>query len=156
MRTIVLGIGNSLLTDNGVGLEVARQLGERLGRREDVLVEESADAGGLAIAERLVGFDRAVLVDALSLPDGRPGTVHAFALGDGPTTWNTLGSHDADVATSLKVFALLGKPVPEHVDVVGVEARELKRFGSALSPEVQQAVPLAVEKVLGLLIPPGH
>ncbi|MBI5542427.1 MAG: hydrogenase maturation protease [Deltaproteobacteria bacterium] len=153
MRTLVLGIGNSLLTDNGVGIEIARQLRERLGDRQDVVVEESS-GGGLDVAERLIGFERAVLIDALSLPNGQPGTLHAFALGSGPTTWNTLGSHDADVPTSLQVFATLGSRIPERVDVVGVEARELKVFCTSLSPEVQRAVPLAVEKVLSILAPP--
>ena len=72
-RTLIIGLGNSLLRDDAVGLRVASQVRAALGGREDVEVVEEA-CGGLRLMERMVGFDRAILIDAIR--SGRPpGTV---------------------------------------------------------------------------------
>ena len=150
VRILVIGVGNPLLADDGVGFEVARRIGEALAGRGDVTVA-TACAGGLSIAERMVGFDRAVLVDATEPISGRPGTLHALSLGGEIKSWNTLGTHDADLATALLLLAEMGERVPERIDLLGIEAADLTTFQERLTPEVARVVPLAVERVLGLV-----
>ena len=150
MRTLVLGIGNPLLTDDGVGIEVARQVRAELAGRTDVAVEEAC-AGGLAVAERLIGYDRAVLVDAME-PGRKPGTVCVLEPGTGSSkSWNTSGAHDASLPVSMRFLKELGEPMPGRVAIVGIEAADLTSFAERLSPAVRDAVPEAMARVLELV-----
>ena len=74
MATLVIGLGNPLVTDDSVGLRVVEQLRPLLANRTDVEVAEDY-WGGLRLMERMIGFDRAIVVDAIQT--GSPaGTVH--------------------------------------------------------------------------------
>ena len=57
MKTLVIGLGNPLLSDDSVGLHVIRQLRPLVADRPDVEVDEDY-RGGLQLMERLVGYDR--------------------------------------------------------------------------------------------------
>ena len=64
MKTLILGLGNPLVTDDSVGLRVIEQLKPLLADRADVEVSEDY-WGGLRLMERMIGFDRAIVVDAI-------------------------------------------------------------------------------------------
>ena len=64
MKTLILGLGNPLVTDDSVGLRVAEQLKPLLADRPEVEVAEDY-WGGLRLMERMIGFDRAIVIDAI-------------------------------------------------------------------------------------------
>ena len=64
MRTLIVGLGNPLVTDDSVGLRVVEELRPLLADRADVEVAEDY-WGGLRLMERMIGFDRAIVVDAI-------------------------------------------------------------------------------------------
>ncbi len=136
---VVVGLGNPDRTDDGVGIAVVRALGEM----EGVDVWESVRTG-LPLAQALVGYKRALVVDACpAIPVGQvtlsPITRHAS-----PVTGSWL--HGLGLAEAVELLQALGEPVPETwVLVIGVPAAV--PFGRELSPEVAQAVPRAVDEV---------
>ena len=150
MRTLVVGLGNPLLSDDGVGLVVARALRERLPDRCDVDVEEDFN-GGLRLMERMVGYDRAIVVDAIRT-GGVAGSIHRLRGGDVPTQHSASG-HDASLRTALDFGRSVGAALPgdEGVLLIGIEAADVSTFGTRCTPQVQAAVPLAVETVLSAL-----
>ena len=81
MKILVVGLGNPILTDDGVGVKVAYAVRDALASegRNDVTVTE-ASVGGLRLMEMMVGYDRAILVDALQHPDAKPGTDSASSI----------------------------------------------------------------------------
>ncbi len=83
MKTLILGLGNPLVSDDSVGLRVADELKMRLAGRADVEVSEDY-WGGLRLMERMIGFDRAVVVDAIQT-GAPPGTIHLLAADGMPT-----------------------------------------------------------------------
>ena len=74
MKTLILGLGNPLVTDDSVGLRVAEELKPLLADRTDVEVSEDY-WGGLRLMERMIGFDRAIVIDAIQT-GAPPGTIH--------------------------------------------------------------------------------
>ncbi len=74
MKTLILGLGNPLVTDDSVGLRVVEQLKPLLADRADVEVSEDY-WGGLRLMERMIGFERAIVVDAIQT-GAPPGTIH--------------------------------------------------------------------------------
>lgn len=156
MKTIVVGLGNPILGDDGAGWKVAQEV-ERLlassgpGLGTDVAVEYCA-LGGLSLMESLTGYQAAILVDALAL-DQAPGTVLSFPLEELPnqSAGHTTSAHDTSLQDALKMGASMGVELPNRIMIVGIAARRLYDFSESLSPEVANSVPIAAQKVLDLL-----
>ena len=150
MRTLVLGLGNPVLTDDAVGLHVVRALQARLGERPDIEVDEDCH-GGLRLMERMIGYDRGIVVDAMR--SGRePGTIQRLYDASIPTQ-HSASAHDANLSTSLELGRLVHAHLPETENILffGIEAADVTTFGDRCTPEVEAAVPRAVEAVLRAL-----
>jgi hydrogenase maturation protease len=143
---LVLGLGNPILGDDGVGLVVAEAVRPRLSGLPGVEVDTDC-LGGLHLMERMVGYTCAVLVDAMATGRQPAGTVARLSLDDVPTQ-HTACSHDVNLPTALRLGAIAGLNLPEHIAIIGVEAGQSFEFSESLSPAVETAVPFAVQAVL--------
>lgn len=114
---------------------------------------DSISLGGLSLMERLVGYERAILIDAISTGQRPVGSVHRFPLEALPDSaaGHSASAHDASLQTALKLGRAMGAPLPAEIVVVAVEARSVYDFGEALTPPVAAAVPRAVEMVVETL-----
>jgi hydrogenase maturation protease len=81
LKTLVLGLGHPIRTDDGVGIYVVRAAGARCGRNDVAFAE--ASAGGLQLLDFMAGYERLILVDAIQTRAGRPGDVYRLLSGDG-------------------------------------------------------------------------
>jgi hydrogenase maturation protease len=158
-RTIVVGLGNPILGDDGAGWRVADAVAAGLASRpaDDprltaVTVEQLA-VGGLTLMEHLVGYSRAILVDALVTGADPPGTVRRRRLDSlpGREAGHVDSAHDATLGVALEAGRLLGADVPADVEVVTIEAVRVLELTETLTPEVAAAIPVAVVVVLELL-----
>jgi hydrogenase maturation protease len=147
MKTLVLGLGNPLLTDDGVGLRVAQELQSRMNGYPEV--EVGLDYwGGLRLMERMIGFDRAIIIDAI-VSGKPPGTIQSLHPGDIPTQ-RSASAHDVNLPTALQLGRHASAHLPEddQILLIAIEAADVQTFNEALSPEVEAVVPAAVELVL--------
>jgi hydrogenase maturation protease len=147
-RIRVIGLGNPILGDDGVGWRVVEAMRARL---DDEAVDlRCLSVGGVSLMEQLVGCDRALLVDAV-VTGGRPGEVLSVPLDalDDPSCGHTASTHDTTLTTALRLGRALQAPLPDDIWVVGVEVdpTRLHEFNEDLSPEVTAAVPEAVRQV---------
>jgi hydrogenase maturation protease len=158
-RTIVIGLGNPLLGDDGVGWRVADEVEGRLlaareagGNALDVEIERLG-VGGLRLMECLTGYEVAILVDAAELPDRPLGEVRSCALDDLDchAAGHLDSAHDASLRTALALARRLGANLPERIDTVTVQAHRTDEFSEELSPAVLAAVPAAAAAVVELL-----
>lgn len=150
MRTIVIGLGNPLLTDDGLGLRAAELLRRRLGGDSKVEVVE-AYTGGLDLMELMVGYGRAVVVDAVSSGRNRPGTLVELGLDDLRASRNSTSTHDASLAVALETGRALGLQLPGVVLFFGIEIGNARDFGQELTAPVQATLPRLVERLLATL-----
>lgn len=156
-RTIVVGLGNPILGDDGVGWRVAEELQalncQALGRAPLSADVECLALGGLSLMESLEGYDRAIIVDALHTAGTQPGRVLCFALEELPdlSSGHTAAAHDTSLQTALKAGRAMGVSLPNDITVVAIEAERVYDFCEELSPPVADAVPRAVAQVLVLL-----
>lgn len=153
MTTLVLGLGNPILTDDGVGVKAAEAVRAALPPGSAVEVSE-ASVGGLALMERLLGYRRVILIDALHTGGGAPGTVHRLSLADlrdiSPTQ-HSASAHDTTLVTALDMAARMGLPLPEEVVIFGVTVENITDFSDRPTPAVAQAIPRATALVLAEL-----
>lgn len=152
MRTVVIGVGNPVRSDDAVGLHVARGVRERTAGIEDLDVDELW-AGGLRLAEALSGYDRAVVVDAMATGSLPPGSVRLVPLEELAHCRTLTCQHDATLTTALEFWRQAGEPLPAELSVVGIETRDVTSLSEHLTEPVARAVPHAVEAVLAAL---GH
>ena len=89
MKSVIIGMGNPLLTDDGVGASVVKEIGGKLREQDDVDCLELY-TGGIRLMEAMAGYDRAYVVDAMVTGEHKPGTVHPFAPFEFITTKNTV------------------------------------------------------------------
>jgi hydrogenase maturation protease len=152
MRTRLIGLGNPILTDDGVGIYAARAVQHILPSEAAVDVVELA-VGGLTLMEAMIGFERVIVLDALWSPDGKPGQVSQFTAADLPDTMNTASAHDVDLPAALMAGRQLGAPLPpdHQIEIVAVQAQEVLTFGERPTPAVLSAIPEVVNRVLALL-----
>jgi hydrogenase maturation protease len=150
MKILIIGLGNPLVTDDSVGLRVVRQLQPLLAGRTDVEVSEDY-WGGLRLMERMIGFDGAIVIDAIQT-GAAPGTIH-WLTPDGIATQRSASAHDVNLATALEFGRQAGAALPQNsrIRLVGIEAEDILTFGERCTPLVEAAIPLATEAVLQVL-----
>jgi hydrogenase maturation protease len=150
-RTIIIGLGNPILGDDGVGwrvVEALKEQAEAQGVETDLLA-----GGGIGLMERLVDYQRAVIVDAIATGSHPTGTVRVFPLEALENSFaGHLGSaHESNLQTALQVGRDLGASLPEKVTIVAIESPHVYDFSTELSPAVAQAIPAAVQAALSQL-----
>jgi hydrogenase maturation protease len=143
-KTVVIGLGNLYMRDDGVGIRVAQDLKKKeLG--ENVSVQEFPEMD-LTVIEKLHGASTVIVVDAVR-GGKEPGTVSKFAFvprRDDLTELPSLHSLElSDVLDLASSTGILTCPVV----IVGVEPKD-DSLGNGLSPEVEAAVPKAIEAVI--------
>lgn len=150
MKTLVLGLGNPVVSDDRVGLLVAQQLAPMLAGRPDVEVGEDY-WGGIRLMERLVGYRRAIIVDAI-VTGSPPGTIHRLNP-NSISTQHSASAHDVNLPTALEFGRRSGVELPadEQILLIGVEAEDVLNISEQCTPAVLAAVPLAVQEVLRAL-----
>jgi hydrogenase maturation protease len=150
MKTLILGLGNPIVSDDSAGLKVATILKERLAGREDVEVSEDY-WGGLRLMERLVGYDRAIVIDAICT-GAPPGTLHRLTPDD-IGTQRSASAHDVNLATALEFGRQAGVSLPPNsrIMLIGIEAENVLDFSERCTPAVEAAIPNAVEMALDVL-----
>jgi hydrogenase maturation protease len=154
MKTIVVGLGNPLLGDDGVGWRVAQEVKQRLPGDSAISVE-CYSLSGLSLMEQLIGFDRVILIDSLNTGRHEQGEVVTFTLDtlEDLTYGHSASAHDASLKTALGVGRSMGERLPADRDihVVAIEAQHVYDFKEELTPAVAASVPVAVDKVRELL-----
>lgn len=152
--TLVLGLGNPILTDDGVGIHVVRAVAERC-RQADVDFAE-VSVGGLRLLEIIAGYSRVILVDAIQTPDGCPGALYRLHPNDLRASSHTGSSHDLSLPGALALGRGLGLPLPQDdaITILAVEVEDTLTFGEQCSHPVQAAIPQVVQRVLAEISTP--
>ena len=153
MKTIVLGLGNTILRDDGVGVYVARAIRERLRGTADV---REAELAGLDLLEMLKGYERAYIVDAIQLDGERPGVVFRMRPDDIRITPRLASFHDIDLVTALALGRRLEFPMPEEVVIFGVQAEDTLTLGEECTEAVSRIIPALVDEIAGEITGTPH
>jgi hydrogenase maturation protease len=133
---LVLGIGNIILGDEGVGVHVVEQM-RNTPLPDDV---ELVDGGtsGAGLVDEIAGRRKLIVVDAMKA-DVAPGTVYRLGMDDLLREADRLSLHEFGLTDTLMMAKHLGC-APEEVVIFGVQPKEI-RVGLDLSPEVASIVP---------------
>ena len=147
MKTIVLGIGNLILGDDGVGIHVANEVKKHINSK-DITVDE-AITGGMNLLDMILGYDKAILIDAVKSDKAENGEVHRITLSDF-NIMHSCNPHDVSLIEAIEMAKKMGeKCIPERIIIIGIMMKQIPcEFGEKLSNNIKAAIPKAVEMTL--------
>ena len=147
MKTIVLGVGNKILGDDGVGVHVANELKKHI-NNPNITIDE-AITGGMNLLDLILGYDKAIIIDAVKTENGDNGEVMRVPINDF-TTMHSCNPHDVSLIEAIKMAKKMGENrIPQEIIVIGILMKEMPcEFGEKLSKKIAEAVPKAIEMTL--------
>jgi len=145
LKTLVIGVGNLLRCDDGVGIHVVNRLNEVASYIDTLDVA----LGSIEILEAMKGRDRVFIVDAIQA-GGEPGTIYRVNLSRGEEPPRITHSHGVDLLTTLRLGdSLFPGQMPREIVLLAVEAEDVTTLSESCTSKVQAAVEKVVEIILG-------
>ena len=146
MKTLILGLGNTILSDDGVGIKVVQELKKRL-KPESGIDVVGGGIAGIALLDEIAGYDKLVLIDSIKTGKSEPGTLHKLTPEDFDTAEHLTYSHGVNFSTIVKFGEKLGYKMPGVIDVYAIEIEDNTTFGEKLTPQVDEKISSIVEEI---------
>ena len=134
-KTLVLGLGNPILTDDGVGFVIVEKLREKVRNPDTCFLTSSLSAIGLLAT--ISGFERLIVVDAAVGIE--VGEVRRWDR-DFSSTYNTCSSHGMDFFSALELGRRMGYQIPPYIVIFGIGVSDVTTFSEKLTENVEKAV----------------
>ena len=144
MNTLILGIGNPILTDDGVGIKIAHKLKEENAKLE---VIETSEAG-IALLDLIAGYNKLIIIDSIKIEKGRPGDLYKLELGDLKPSKDFSSSHGIGIATAFELGQRLGYSMPKFVSIYAVNIKNNLTFGEECTEAVKKRIPFIVKQIM--------
>jgi len=144
MNTLILGIGNPILTDDGVGIRIAQRLKEENAKLK---VIETSEAG-ITLLDLVAGYDKLIIIDSIKTEKGKPGDLYKLELEDLKPSKDFSSSHGVGIATAFELGQRLGYRLPKFVSIYAVEIKDNTTFGEKCTEEVEQRIPFIVKQIV--------
>ena len=146
MKTIILGLGNPILRDDGVGNRVALELEDKLAQRQDITVMETS-MSGLSLIDLLAGYDKAIIIDAIQTAEGKAGQIYRLTPDAFNNTRHASSPHDVNFATALELGNRLGMSMPKQILIYAIEVADTTTFSEKCTPAVSRAIPACIKMI---------
>jgi len=145
VKVLILGMGNPILTDDGVGIVVAKALeGKVMGA--DIATSAMI---GFDLLDVVTGYDKVYLIDAMCTRDGMVGEVKKISKEGGAGTMHLFTSHGIHFFELMELGKRCGLNMPEIGAVYGIEIGDSVCFGSSLTLELQERLGSIMDNILG-------
>lgn len=142
---LVLGIGNPILSDDAIGIRVAREIMKR--DIPDVHVEEIA-ASGIEVMEMLLDYSKIIIVDAIKLPDRKSGEILKLEEEDFTSSVHGSSPHGVNLPTAIALGRQLApERMPGEIVFLAMQAEDVSTFREGLSEAVEKKLPELVAMV---------
>jgi hydrogenase maturation protease len=137
VKTLVLGLGNTILSDDGVGIHVARLIKEKL---PDIDVIE-ASAAGFRVVDEIIGYDKLILIDSIRTKNGQPGNYYKFGIEEFKSTLHHSSPHDMDMFSALELMKKHDADLPKEIIIYAIEVKDIFTFSEECTEKVAEFIP---------------
>ena len=148
-ETIIIGLGNDILTDDGIGIKLCHEMRNRFANGN--IDFETVSIGGLEILEFIQDYSTVIFIDAIKTENGIPGSVYYFTPIDFKETSNLSNLHDVSFITALEIGKKLNYNIPPNIHIIAVEIIEDLTFSENFTPEIQRKYPEIIHEVKQLV-----
>jgi hydrogenase maturation protease len=149
MRTLLLGMGNPILSDDAVGIRLVEDFNRNLSIVASLEIIEECTAAGVDLLQIIEGYDRLLLVDSIITSDGVPGRWFRFTAERLRETIHLTNMHDANFATVLSLGRQLGMRLPpdREIHIFAVEVLDNRTFSEKMTDRLEKAYPIYSEEI---------
>lgn len=138
-KTLLLGIGNPIMGDDGVGIHVVRILKQQLGTRDELEFKELS-VGGLKLVEAILGHENVIIIDSYASTTLEQGRIREFAPDQFKETLNITSPHDTNFATALELYKnLQPERIPKKITIFTIDINPTLTFSEKMSSPIQKA-----------------
>ncbi|OGS17140.1 MAG: hypothetical protein A2219_03340 [Elusimicrobia bacterium RIFOXYA2_FULL_50_26] len=146
-KTLLLGLGNTILCDDAAGIMVAREIGRLLDGGSIDCME--ASCAGWRLVDILSGYEKAVIIDAIVGSGAQPGECCRVIDKCGAArSLRLCSSHGMGMDEAIALARSSGRPMPEHIAVYAIEVVNPYEFGEAITPEVAVRIPAIARQII--------
>jgi len=145
IKILILGIGNSILRDDGIGPAIIQEL-KQCCARSDVSLK-TTNLTGMPLLDLLIGYDVLMVADAIK-SGAKPGEIQWLQVDDFKIRTHACSQHNMNILQVLELGKHLGLDVPSDIQIIAVEAYDVTNFGEDLTPAVAKAIPKAAASIL--------
>lgn len=143
---LLLGIGNPILSDDGIGIIVARKIASRHVPGVDV---DEAAASGIDVMEMMLDYRKIVIVDATMFPDREPGEIMRLKEEDFSHTVHGSSPHGVNLSTAIALGRKTSPDrMPKEIVFIAMQAEDVSTFGERVTPKVKKRIPDLVDAVI--------
>ena len=145
-KVLLLGIGNPLLTDDGLGIIAARDISEKKLTGVDF---EEATASGIEVMEMMLDYEKVVVVDAIRWPDHEPGEVMRLEEKDFSHTVHGSSPHGVNISTAIALGRQTSRDrMPKEIVFYAMQAEDVSTFSEKMTQKVKENLPKLIALVV--------
>jgi hydrogenase maturation protease len=145
--TLLIGLGNPIMGDDGVGIYVVRMLKQKFQSKSNLEFKELS-VGGLRLVEEMLGYEEVIIVDSIESDASQVGQIREFSPGQFKDTEQTSSPHVTNFATAFELYRKLEpSEIPDKVRIFTIGISSEFTFREGLSPSVQEAA----SKLVGMI-----
>jgi hydrogenase maturation protease len=145
-KILFLGIGNSILTDDGAGIKVIEKIKELVGNNKE-LDFDTGNVNSFRLIDIMEGYSKVVIVDAIKR-GGKAGTLYKIPFQQLADKAGSSSVHTIDLATAIKFGKEMRMSMPQEISIYGIEVEDTETFSENLTPEVKKAIPSLAREIL--------
>jgi hydrogenase maturation protease len=143
--TLFLGLGNTLLSDDGVGIYVVREIKKR-NQNPNIIVKET-NIGGLELLDHIAGFKKVIIIDGMLTANHKVGALFKVNPED-LKGGSAMSRHQVGFYEALELGKQLKMNLPEEIVIYGIEVKDVYTFRESCTPEVKTSISNIVKKIL--------
>jgi len=144
-KVLILGIGNTLRSDDGLGVFIVKQMEESGMRLPEGVSLLDGGTAGFDLLGLIDGYDKIVIVDALKTDD-KPGSIYRFTPEHAVESRARISMHEVGIMEVIKTLRIMDSN-PE-IEFVGIVPENISDMNTTISQAVMESVPRAVEVIL--------
>ncbi|MFN7182403.1 MAG: hydrogenase maturation protease [Planctomycetota bacterium] len=144
-RMLILGLGNEILSDDGIGILVVRRLKEKFEGYSFLDIKESSEMG-LSLLDFFVGYEIVVLIDSVQTGRVEVGYLHELEESDLKVI-EGVSPHYTGVSEVLVIGKTLGLEMPRKVKIFAIEVKDPFTVSTNITPELLQKMPSIIDKI---------
>ncbi len=148
-NTLILGLGNDILTDDRIGPQIVRDLDSLVNSGN--LHFDIAASGGFEILENIRGFERVIIIDAILTPDGRPGDIFHIRPSELKCSSFLPSFHDINFITAIDLGKSLYSDLTGDLHIIAIAVHEAMEFGEDFSAPVKERYEEILINVAGII-----
>jgi len=156
--TLIIGLGNPILGDDGVGWVVAEEIKKIINESPELFEGEIEfiflSLGGLSLMEQMEGYSNVLIIDSIHTGTNPNGTIFSLPLSRLPnlSSGHSTAVHDTSLANALEIGKMMNIVLPDEVWILAIETDEIYDFSEKITEVVTKSIPKTIEIIHTILI----